>query len=106
MRFVPTIPPVTVPAEAEQPKPVRSVRPAHRVEPREIVPLVFPRFARKNEPEQDEAAPAERRGGLNRRKWCRRMKRVRYPLNTRSGVERRKEARRRNDPAVTMDEEV
>lgn len=108
MRFAPTIPPVTAPAEEEQPRPLRAVRPVRRVEPRMRVPLVFQRFARKAEPALAEtgAVPIERRRGPDRRKWCRRLKRVRYLLNTRCGVERRKEARRGREPAATLDEEV
>jgi hypothetical protein len=106
MRFVPSTPPIAAPTEAEQPRPLRAVRPVRKVEPREIVPLVFPRFSRKNEVEQPEAAPAEKRNGLDRRKWCRRTKRERYLLNTRSGEERRKKIRRRGEAAATLDEEV
>lgn len=108
MRFVPSTPPITAPAEGEQPRPLRAVRPVRRVEPRMRVPLVFQRFTRKAEPAMAEAGavPVERRKGTDRRKWCRRLKRVRYLLNTRCDVERRKEARRRKDPAVTLDEEV
>lgn len=106
MRFVPTIPPVTTPAEAEQPQPARAVRPVRKIEPRDLVPLVFPRSARNKEPEPAEAAPAEKRGGLDRRKWCRRLQRVRYLLNTRSGEDRRKGMRRGGEAAATLDEKI
>lgn len=106
MRFVPSTPPIAAPTEAEQPRPLRAVRPVRKVESRDLVPLVFPRFGRKNEVEQPEAAPAEKRGGLDRRKWCRRLKRVRYLLNTRSGEDRRKGMRRGGEAAATLDEKI
>ena len=108
MRFVPTSPPTTIPPEGDQPGALRPVRPTQRVQPRMRVPLVFPRFARKVEPvtEQAESVPVDRRGSVNRRKWCRRTRHNDYLLNTRSGEDRRKKIRRRGETAATLDEEV
>jgi hypothetical protein len=48
----------------------------------------------------------EQRTTSDRREWCRRLQHGHPFLDTRSGVERRKEVRRMKDPAVTLDEEA
>lgn len=108
MRFVYSIPPVISPVEEGEPWHIRAVRPVRPVEPRNRVPLVIQHFGRKVKAEEAPSGPAlvrlEKRGG-DRREWCRRLQRDNALLNTRSGVERRKNKRRSNDVATTLNEE-
>ncbi|MGE5026929.1 MAG: hypothetical protein ACM3JK_00500 [Betaproteobacteria bacterium] len=110
MRYVPSLPPATAPAVTEEPRPLRAVAPVRRIEPRIRVPRVVQRFKQKAEkPDEaagETAARPERRSGSDRRVVCRRVQRGSQAfLDTRSGVERRKNQRRSSDVATVLDEE-
>ena len=102
MRYVEYIPPLPDRAlEMEQPEAVSAVQAAKRVIPRSLPPLILqPRRAVPQAPKGE--APlvhGERRGEdeEERRKLCRRVKQEAVTLDTRSGHDRRHEARREDD---------
>jgi len=109
MRFVTSLPPLPAPVEEEEPGPVRAVRPVRPVEPRTLVPQVIQRFGPKVRAEEAAGGPTavrpEQRTTSDRRALCRRLQHGDPFLNTRSAVERRKQARRDSDIATTLDEE-
>jgi hypothetical protein len=110
MRYVPSLPPLPSVKEEEEPRPLRAVRPVRPVDPRTRVPRVIQRFGPKARAGTGSRVPAtvrpEKRTTSDRREWCRRLQHGHPFLDTRCGVERRKEARRKKDPAATLDEEV
>jgi hypothetical protein len=99
----PIQPPNTV-VDATEVTPYAAINPVRRVGQDVRVPE--PLLHRQTEPAPVERQPDIERLSEDRRKMCRRIYHLPVMLDTRSGIERRKENRRDSDPVAHMDREV
>lgn len=90
--------------DATEVTPYAAIHSVRRVGQDERVPE--PPLHKQTEPAQVERQPDVERLGEDRRKMCRRIYHIPVMLDTRSGIERRKDSRREGDPVAHMDREV
>jgi hypothetical protein len=98
---IPTVNTVIDPTEVT---PTAAIKALRRVGEDERVPESM--LHKQTEPAQVERQPDVERLGEDRRKMCRRIYHIPVLLDTRSGIERRKDSRRDGDPVAHMDREV
>lgn len=109
MRFpIDPLPPVGVtedPYEIQEKAAIAPIRPV--AEPR-AQQLVMPRRRAPEPPREqpEQAPPAERRAGEDRRRMDRRISNQPVLVDTRSGVDRRRNKRREDDPTTRIDEKA
>ena len=103
MQYVPTVLPMrTDIGKTEGRPPVEAVRPAMRVTARSEPPFIYQRrramWQGESSGEANEEGLIERHGEAKERRYmCRRVDRMPVTLDTRSGHDRRRDARRKQD---------
>lgn len=108
MKYVPSLPPPSGVENRREVWGLGAVKPARRVEPRTLPPLVTQQHGASQEVaakpvmENDMREPAQE----SRRKYCRRVSHQPMLEELRSGLERRRHQQRGSDDTEHVDEEV
>lgn len=105
MKYVSSLPPVTEAPHLAQPEalsPTRAVRAVHK----RLFPAHIAEHYQHHEAPAEAPEEFEKRSGLERRQYCRRLATAEALLGTRTSIERRRKSRRRDEPATAVDEEI